>query len=260
MNTQNVNNLFTKCKNLDSQLQWECIKNVKTLESRIGKNDIYPYLNYDWNYTTFIDNNYNSDITGATPDGNFTALFKNPIAMGKLMKGYLLDNNPNSKSKSGVDDSLNCTTEDCKVMNEIRDAYKTQTPPKKNSFFSKKLDGENSSSFYFKIGTCKKDLDQKSCEKKGAKWLSNQCYEDRYAYVNNKPLAGNIPSILNDLRSFSPDNLLKIFNGNGNDYFQLEPCDTEHFTNKYVNLFILNSLVFIMIVYLILLLIIRILI
>jgi hypothetical protein len=245
MNIENVNMLRSKCQKLNSQQQWECIKRVRTLESRIGKKDIYPYINYDWDYTAYIDNNYNSDVTGATPEGSFKALFKNPIAMGKIVKGFLIDENPGGKSRSGVDDMLDCDTEACNVLREIRMAYKSQVPPKNTDFFKKKLDGEYSSSFYFKIGTCKdkKNSTESDCVKNGGEWHTNQCYQPRYAFVKNKATMGNIPSVMADLANFTPENILNIIDQKDTDDFVVEPCD-EHFSGggggTNIGLFILS--------------------
>jgi hypothetical protein len=186
------------------------------------RKNIYPWKNYDWDYSNFIDNNYSVLTTGASKDGTFTAMFDNIKAFTELTNGYLFSPNPDSQSVSGgnnikddinwyacqgktIDSNGNITInpalkEACLSKHKVK--YSNQLPPPTNDEFLKKYptDGKNSSSYYVKIGNCprSKITNQKKCEDMGYNWipnslnsvingLSGSCYQPRYAYINNRP-------------------------------------------------------------------------
>ena len=197
-----------KCKKMGGQYGSDCAQQVilKYLRKSPGlKDQVYPWINYDWSYDVFIDNNYNHNKTGATPKGDFKALFKNPAALFKLTKGFTLDPNPNNKSKPGKSDLVNCDgNKGCETLNDIKRSYLSQKPPYPDKFFNKKLDGEYSSSYFMKTGTCLRNLDKKMCLQKGYNWVPNplyemtpaflrpdtfkpgSCYQNKYGFLKNK--------------------------------------------------------------------------
>ena len=76
-----------KCnKNLNKFTVMHCMKAVGAKYFRkIGPmNDfVYPWNNFDWDYTSYVDKNYNSDITGASTKPTMKALEDNIMALGK---------------------------------------------------------------------------------------------------------------------------------------------------------------------------------
>lgn len=265
MSNNNLTQFINKCQNAGGETMWECVKRAKDRIERENPESnkvVYPWINYDWDYTTYIDNNYNSDVTGTTPSGSWPALFNNPKAMFQLAKGFIIDPNPSGGSSAGNDDQMDCNAvpehnrASCNVIREIRQSYKTQPKPKNTPFFNAKLDGKSSSSYYYKTGYCtsEKINNEKDCTNSQGTWLSNKCYKPRYALIKNEPgvdfrklgdnaltklantfagpLEGNAPSVIGDLFSFSPNNIIDIINlKNTRDYI-LEPC-VEYMTGNY---------------------------
>ena len=124
--------------------------------------------------------------------------------------------------------------------------------------------GKKSGSFFIQSGFCplKKVTDAKTCKKKGFAWIPNPvkipkfakpflkytlipekafdkkgtCFKPRYSYVDNSPksmmgMDGQIPNLMNDVKSLSPDKLLKVFSGEDTSGFGLLPC-IESFSEK----------------------------
>jgi len=172
---------------------------------------IYPWTNYDWDYATYIDNNYNKDKTGASDAGTFSALLDNPIALAKLSMGFMTNPNPSSSSSSANTDLPECDPSSvnyngCKIINDIKRSQIQRSAPYPDSFFNKyPLTGENSSSYYIKVGNCPTSLTQQQCKSKGYNWIENpiikampselvppdsvpgNCFKPRYAYIQNHP-------------------------------------------------------------------------
>lgn len=207
------------CRNKGGELASKCVEDISLqyLRDIPGmKNMVYPWINYDWNYDIYVDNKYNKSKTGATPKGTMSALFKNPIAMKKLLDGFTFNANPSNNSKAGTDDLNQCNGDKhCELINNIRKKYLLQTKPYDDEFFNKKLDGEMSSSYFIKTGTCPKPkLTKKQCKEKGYSWIENPlytktpsflrpdtfkegvCYKNKYGYIkNNSGLEIKIPKI-----------------------------------------------------------------
>lgn len=243
------------------------------------KNNIYPWKNYDWNYGNYIDNNYSPLRTGAKPKGSFSQMLTNIKALKKLGDGYLFDPNPGENSFAGIykngkkidwnnnnkyellnsdvpyyecngqimsgnGEVKNLSEEDKKLCRIIQNTkYSDESdPPYEDSFFKKNLNGRNSSSYYIKIGYCKKNISKEKCLRNGFKWISenNTCYKPRYGYINNESglkfastrMDGLLPSLGKDVMALSPDKINAIMNGESiKGYFNQQNCDDENFIN-----------------------------
>lgn len=168
------------------------------------KDSIYPWENYEWDYSNFVDNNYSAKATGSTKRGSWSALRKNTKIFFKLFKALIFDANPNKYSHAGGTNKYSdyplygCqgnNKKNCKIWNKVKMSNR-QNKPYNSTFFNKKLTGEHSSSYYVKVGTCpRKDLkNSKDCIKKGHYWIPDEmfpkdgsCFQDRYMYINNTP-------------------------------------------------------------------------
>lgn len=237
---------------------YKCMEEVNKKLTRsipMFESGIYPWKNYDWNYGNHVENNYAPKYTGANSSPTISQAHKNANAFIKIIDGIISDPIPNVNSVAGEynrnSDAPPLDECDgdyrCKTTHKIKRSYK-QKKPTDDKFLSKNVKGENSSSFYFKIGTCpRKDIKlQSKCEKKGYTWTPNiidkamgnnsntgTCNQPRYAYIDNSPKAffngskmkGLLPSVMGDLTSLTPDKLLGSFMGmSSGDSMSIQPC------------------------------------
>lgn len=234
----------------------------------IFSDNIYPWKNFDWNYANHVANNYDPKYTGATIKGSIKSMHQNAKAFIKLINGLVSDPIPNKKSKAGIKSKHSdyppfseCDFR-CKAAQKVKKQFKQKVPLKDN-FLKKKLDGENSSSYFFKVGTCPRSdiTNKKKCEKMGYTWTPNildkvlkkisktpastlesgVCNQPRYAYLNNTPKTftngskakGLVPSIANDIMALTPDKILAVATGSSfSDSFVMQQCPgNEGFVN-----------------------------
>jgi len=251
----------------------QCLKVALTKLYRqmpFNKHSIYPWSNYDWDYSNFIDNNYSAAATGSTTSGSWYSLYKNMDIFFKLFQAYVAESNPSKKSKAGGNNKYSDNWKSCKVLHKIKTTNKDGAPYK-SKFFNKKLDGEYSSSYFVKVGTCPRpDIkDIHKCIKGGYTWIKNpidtalaklsggipdgSCHQGRYMFINNQPglkiktlsmggtpsvnlgtMKGFVPSLANDVLSLTPDKLYNAFTGkNVKGHMILQKCPTivEPFVN-----------------------------
>jgi hypothetical protein len=220
-----------------------CLAQANTNLSR--DKSIYPWPNYDWNYSNYVDNNYSAQATGS--DAN-AGVFKNLSAGVKIAKGYLIDPNPGTKSKPNGNDpwdtrgdfpSYGCTGSNsigCQKWWNVKKNADTSVPY--NDPFFKNRVGTESSSYYTKIGYCDRpDIkDKNNCTKKGFSWIGDKCYQDRYAYINNESgvgfLRGFIPSMMTDIFSLNPIYINNTYDGLDTPAMQIQKCPKiEEFVN-----------------------------
>jgi hypothetical protein len=259
-----LRNNIKDCRAAGGETMFECVKESEQRYARrtdTFKELVYPWKNFDWDYTRFIDNNYNARATGATQAGTTSALFANTGAMMKLTKGFIIDPNPDSSSSAAQTDLILCdrvppnNRKSCEVINRIRQSYLNQPKPNNSSFFNKNLNGKQSSSFFYKWGTCRTKDNQTSCKNNKYQWLDGKCYKPRYHLLKNEPgmdftklsdntftrlanqlggaVQGNVPSAINNLLSFNPIQLAKVYQRKPQGDYEPEPCpiedNAEHF-------------------------------
>lgn len=275
--------IFTKdcleCKNNGNYSSCHDVAKNKLYRSLpFIKDNIYPWKNYEWNYGNYIDNNYSPLATGAKTEGSFSAMVNNLKALKKIGDGYLFTPNPGEKSFSGIfkngqkiefnnkellnsdvpyyecngqiidskGEPKNLSEDDKKLCRAIQNIkYSDEfNPPYDDPFFKENLDGRHSSSYFVKIGYCKKNnISKEECIRNGFKWISDNktCYKPRYAYINNEPgikfaatrMDGLLPSLAKDVTALSPDKILNIMKGhNIEGHFKQQDCeDNENFIN-----------------------------
>ena len=220
------------------------------------KDTIYPWNNYDWDYSNFVDNNYSAKATKSTKVGSWSALRKNTSIFFKFFNALIKDANPNRYSVSGGMDKYSdfpiygCLGNDkknCMVWNKVKNHHR-QKNPYNSKFFNKKLHGENSSSYFAKVGVCPRpDLkNSKQCIKNNHTWIPDgsgnrgKCFQNRYIYLDNSvKIMGNakgyVPSVVNDVLSLSPLNLFNAFRGKNVDgHMTVQKCPKiiENYSNR----------------------------
>jgi hypothetical protein len=189
------------------------------------RDSIYPWKNYEWNYSNFIDNNYSAAATGSSSNN----LSKNYDIFWKLFNAYFNDPNPAPHSEAGkkpgigIDNRGNrrvftgtdYPTYGCLGNNKIscdtthKISYGTEQSPPTNSRFFKNnpLKGEASSSYFIKIGNCPRPdiMNRFKCDKMNFTWINDpgdtselppgKCYQPKYAYIDNTPGLNTTPSL-----------------------------------------------------------------
>jgi hypothetical protein len=228
--------------------------------------NIYPWKNYDWDYSNYIANNYSVEATGAKVGNRISHLYRNLNALSKVIGGLIDDPIPNKKSvaarysrNSDYPKFSECGTK-CHGTEKVDNALGRQLyrPPTTDSFLRKKLHGKYSSSYFVKIGSCpRRDIvTMRECQRKGYTWSPNiadrimkkmqknknvvrnesgSCSQPRYLFIDNsaKPfingsnMQGMIPSIANDILSLSPDKLVNAAMGKSmTGNFEIQQCPT----------------------------------
>ena len=106
------------------------------------------------------------------------------------------------------------------------------------------LTGENSSSYFYRLGFCDTTIDNKAeCVRKGFEWTKggpmnkNQdqyiCRRGRYMYVQNTPGYQNAPSdsnkgilgsVMGDMMEMSPEKLINASQGTGSLDIDFQTC------------------------------------
>ena len=213
-------------------------------------NNIYPWKNYDWNYSNYIQNNYSPEATGARVEGSFRQLKDNGRALVKVVKGIIDDPIPNQYSKAGGYDRNSdypryktCQGAGCITTEKVKRGF-IQEKPYSDKFFNKQLEGENSSSYYFRVGSCpRRDIQSENeCEQRGYTWSKNlggeggSCSQDRFAYIDNSPkpffngskTKGVLVSIASDLSTLMPDKVVATLMGQSvGDSYHIQQCPKE---------------------------------
>ena len=161
------------------------VQNFQRRTPLFSKN-VYPWSNYDWDYSNYVSNNYTPRYTGARVTNTISGLIRNVRSIIKVLNGLTSDPIPNSRSMAGqlsrnsdYPEFEHCLRDPkCRTIEEVKNSISGQVhnPPTKDKFLDKKrVMGKGSSSFYVKIGTCKRpDIKtEEKCEEKGYSWSPN---------------------------------------------------------------------------------------
>jgi len=189
------------------------------------RDSVYPWINYDWDYGNFIDNNYSTRATGSSPDGN--NYLKNGLIFIKIIQAYITSANPSNRSVPGSKNNQSdypiygCEgnkKKGCDAAHIVKVKDK-QDMPYDDPFFHKNISGEGSSSYFAKVGYCPRpDIkNPKKCIQKRYEWKSNpveetmskltggqsgSCQQPRYIYLDNSPgLSFSIPATNSNMKN-----------------------------------------------------------
>jgi hypothetical protein len=239
------------------------------------KNNVYPWKNYEWDYSNHIANQYSTKALPTDRSGSLKGIIKNANNIVRSLDGFVFDPSPNRLSSSyGTDINSDYPVYECKndpVCNTIEKLKRNkQSRPTDDNFIKQfSINGENSSSYYYKVGTCPRpDISSMNdCENKGYKWTPSTidvgggyCTQPRYMYIDNsaKPFfngskgKGLIPSITNDIVDIMPDKLLNSLLGQSTTGVQIDTCpnienfiSNNQYTGIYVALFVGLGLIYI---------------
>ena len=201
---------------------------------------IYPWKNHNWSYGSFIDNNFSAAKTGSSPNG----LLNNLLIFIKFYRAYVRDPNPGTGSIAGGT-SMGDTESDYPVFcNEpnmtsrlaarfdvAKNSPTNDKPPYDDPFFNKPLAGVRASSYFVRVGSCPREdiTDREECAKKNFEWKSDQCYQPRYAYMNNEPfpkrkVQGAVPSFTYSAAAMNTANIALAFTGKSNRRMTVQEC------------------------------------
>lgn len=246
------------CKNASNDSECVSMALEELLRMMPGKDKwkIYPWKNYEWDYGNFIDNNFSAKATGSSDRG----LLKNLMIFFRLFDAYVIDPNPGTASIPGgrymgdrdSDYPVYCVNNNNRQRMKARfdvgnNSPSNSSPPYDDPFFKNKpLAGVHSSSYFVRVGSCPRDdiTDRDECAKKNFEWKSNNCFQPRYAYMNNEPLPirkiqGTIPSIVYSGLALTPGKVGNAFSGKSNSRMIVQDCPnvakktTEGFTELY---------------------------
>jgi hypothetical protein len=206
------------------------------------RGDVYPWRNYEWDYTNYVNNNYSARATGSSEDAG---LFKNMSIFVKLIRGFISDPNPADDSIAGgtsIKDRASdfpvfeCDGKEkrCESRLEVtRNSPSANKPPYKDPFFDKSLTGTRSSSYFVKIGKCDRPdiTSAEECTKRGYDWnhSKDECTQGRYAYMDNSPssvplMRGYIPSVASDAISLTSPSLGLAYRGYNSYGMKIQEC------------------------------------
>ena len=215
--------------------------------NNLFKEYAYPINNYNYNYKTFVDNNYSIGSMGVSSNPTLNQFKKNIKALNNFTKPLILDPIPTPNSVAGVGD---VDYSDKEAAERARKGFKQQPPY--NRFRSDYPESEYptrgiySSSYFVQSGFCPvaSATSRQQCLSRDSNyiWMNNpinipnpaksffknqninsnsnsgSCYKPRYSYVNNANdnglLEGLIPGIVGDVIDMNPGNFLNMLDGN----------------------------------------------
>lgn len=235
----------------------------------VFKEYAYPINNYNYNYKSYVDNNYSLGRMGISDAPTLDQFKKNIHGLNNFTKPLVIDPIPTESSVAGISDV------DYSSRDAIISAQKgfQQTPPYSRFRFEYPerdypTAGIYSSSYFVQSGFCPVEsaATKNDCLRKDPKYMwttlpvqlpsssefilkssekkeKGNCFKPRYSYINNANdsglIDGLIPGIVNDIIDTNPGNFLRTLGGDAipgstdtsPPRFQLLPCVAEHFSS-----------------------------
>jgi hypothetical protein len=215
--------------------------------NNLFKEYAFPINNYNYNYKTFIDNNYSIGSMGVNSNPTLSQFKNNIRALDNFTKPLIIDPIPTPNSVAGVGD---VDFSDKQAAERARRGF-TQQPPY-NRFRTEYPEsqyptrGIYSSSYFVQSGFCPVNsaTSREQClsRDKNYIWMNNPlsipnpaklffqnqknvtppsngtCFKPRYSYVNNANdnglVEGLIPGIIGDVIDMNPGNFIRTLEGN----------------------------------------------
>lgn len=215
--------------------------------NNLFKEYAYPINNYNYNYKTFVDNNYSIGKMGVNSNPTLGQFKNNINALNNFTKPLILDPIPTPNSVAGVGD---VDFSDKQAAERARKGFLQQPPY--NRFRTEYPEsqyptgGIYSSSYFVQSGFCPvtSATSRQQCLARDSNyiWINNPiqipnlaksffknqnittnsnsgtCYKPRYSYVNNANdnglLEGLIPGIVGDVIDMNPGNFIRTVEGN----------------------------------------------
>jgi hypothetical protein len=207
----------------------------------------YPINNYNYNYKTFIDNNYSIGKMGVNSNPTLSQFKKNVNALNNFTKPLILEPIPTPDTVAGVGD---VDYSDKDAAEKARKGFTQQAPYNRFRYDYPESQyptaGIYSSSYFVQSGFCPvaSVTSQEQCLSRDSNyiWMNNPinipnpaksffkkqnsnsnsnsgtCYKPRYSYVNNANdnglLEGLIPGIVGDVIDMNPGNFIRTVEGN----------------------------------------------
>jgi hypothetical protein len=223
----------------------------------------YPMANYNWDYKTYVDNNYEPSKLGVSDDITLSALRRDVQAGDKYLRALMIDSTPNENSIAGISD-VDFTDPD--FMSRIRS--NNQKPPYatfRTEYTEKDYptSGKYSNSYFVRSGYCPvpniRTKAECTSKDKAFEWKegsvdlpasakpsfsaksqkpppNGKCFKPRYSYVNHVSdtglTDGFLPGLMSDMSTLNPSIMFSIIDKGivegdrktSPPKFQLLPC------------------------------------
>jgi hypothetical protein len=179
-------------KNIKSDLDL-----LATRQKNEENKNIYPLVNYDFDYKTAIKKEYNPFKLGITNNPSFSSFIDGTAKLSKYAKGLITDEFPNNKTVAGVTDTV---TEN-KNRKYIVDATRLMDNKLPYPSFRKDYPectypttGRHSSSYFVNVGKCPTRITDKDiCINKGYSWIpEKESPEAMKGYVKENDTRGTV--------------------------------------------------------------------
>ena len=99
------------CKRAVKQSYYRRLPGISTL--------VYPWRNYDFNYSNVLDKKINMKAIGASSSGSMGSMMDNTKAAIKIYSAAMIDPIPDKNDKANVTDRINCVNHKIEVTNDI---------------------------------------------------------------------------------------------------------------------------------------------